>query len=80
MTEQEYRQAGELFNKIRQKRAELEQVEHLISNIEGATAKVKINSSWIVELPVVALRGHAQTRKVQLEQEINDFESQLNLI
>ena len=80
MTEQEYKQAGDLMRQIAQKKAELELVEHLVSNIQGATAKVRINSGWTVELPVVALRGHAQVRKTQLEQELQTLQDQLNVL
>lgn len=80
MTQQEYRQASDLFRDIGQKKAELELVEHLTSNIQGATAKVRINSGWTIELPVQALRGHAQVRKTQLEQEISTLENELNML
>ena len=80
MTPQQYQKAGGLFNKITQKKGELELVEHLVSNIQGSTAKVRINSGWTVELPVIALRGHAQARKIQLEQELKTLEDELRLI
>ena len=80
MNRQTYQKAGDLFKQLRYKQAELELVEHLVSNIQGATAKVKINSQWIIDLPVAALRGHAQVRKIQLEQEIATLENELNML
>lgn len=80
MTIDQYKQAGDLIQQITNKKAELEQVDHLISNVPGATAKVRINSGWTVNLPVQALKGQAQARKQQLEQDIQDLENQLNML
>lgn len=77
MTIDDYKSAGEIIQQITNKKSELEQVEHLISNVPGATARVRINSGWSINLPVQALKGQAQARKVQLEQEISDLENQL---
>lgn len=80
MTKEQYKQAGILFEQIREKNSELELVNHLVSNIQGATAKVKINSQWIIDLPIQALKGHAITRKIQLESELTNLKNQLNMI
>ena len=80
MTKEQYRQAGIIIQQLQEKKANLEQTEHLVSNIQGATAKVKINSQWIVDLPIQALKGQATVRKQQLEQEIADLENQLNML
>ena len=80
MTIDEHKQAGVLIQQIVEKKAELEEVDHLISNVPGAVAKVKINHQWIVSLPTQALRGHAQARKVQLEQELQTLQDELSVL
>ena len=76
MTKEQYKQAGDIVQKISPLKAELELVNHMIDNISG-TVPVKIRSQWVINLPSQALRGHAQSRKVQLEQELTDLETQL---
>ena len=66
----------ELASQYNDKKHELRQIEDVIQNASGNTT-VKINTRWIIGIPSVALRGHAQVRKLQLEKEITDIENEL---
>ena len=76
MTEEQYNKAQPLIQSLSEKKSELGRVNDLLANATGNT-QVKINTRWIVNLPSVALKGFAQQRKVQLQQEIADLETQL---
>ena len=76
MTEEQYNKAQPLIQSLSEKKSELGRVNDLLANATGNT-QVKINTRWIVNLPSVALKGFAQQRKVQLQQEISDLETQL---
>lgn len=76
MNVEQYNQATAIVGKINEKKAELGQVDNLIDNVSGV-AKVKINTRWIIDLPAQSLKGQAQARKAQLNQEIADLETEL---
>lgn len=53
-------------------------VDDFLANAEsGATMRVKVNTRWIFDIPVNALKGHVQARKAQLEQELRQREVEL---
>lgn len=80
MTENDYKQAGDIMASLREKRAELELVNHLLDNAPGGVTKVRVDGRWTIQLPVATLRGGTMQRKNQLESEISDLENQLNML
>lgn len=79
MNIEQFNQAGEIVQKINEAKAELGRINEMITEVNGTT-KVKVNQRWIIELPAQALKGHAQARKAQVEQEISGLEAELSNI
>lgn len=76
MNIEQYNEATEIVEKINEAKAELGRVNEMIAEVSG-TAKVKVNQQWIINLPAQSLKGHAQARKAQLDQEIIDLTTEL---
>ena len=76
MTIDQYNKAGPIVQKINEANAELSKVDEIVADLVG-TAKVKIDQRWIINIPASDVKGYAQTRKAELDQQITDLEAEL---
>lgn len=72
------------FGKIEQEIAKLRVHEHELKTLDdflanaGGTISVKINTRWILNLPVEAIKSHILKRKSDVENEIKNCKDELN--
>ena len=68
-----------LKSKIDALRYELNHVNDLLANADGLLT-VKINTRWIIQIQAGVIKGQAQARKAQIEQDLAAIEATLSAL